>query len=111
MFFLPWFRIWFVVLDVTPMRAELQEEAARAPAVAAAYRCEVQPVEAALNLTADRALPEIFEPDLRLTLPACVELAEVFFAPAISACFQSPFCFCRRLSKGAETTPRQRSTK
>src|SRR6476660_9307619 len=99
----------FVVPEVIAILG-LREGVAQAPAAVAELPCEAQPATAVLSLQAVPVLREISESDLRLILPAGVELVAVFVASAIPMVFrQAPFCFCSALSTAIETKPLQRS--
>ena len=100
----------FVVPEVIAMCLGLQEGVAQAPAAVAELPCEAQPAVAVLSLQAVPELREISESDLRLILPARVELVAVFVASAIPMASRlAPFCFCSAPSTATETKPLPRS--
>jgi hypothetical protein len=100
----------FVVPEVIAMCLGLLEGVAQAPAAVAELPCEAQPAAAVLSLQAVPVLREISESDLRLILPARVELVAVFVASAIPMAFRlAPFCFCSASSTATETKPLPRS--
>src|SRR6476646_4217821 len=100
----------FVVPEVIAICLGLREGVAQAPAAVAELPCEAQPAAAVLSLQAVPVLREISESDLRLILPAGLELVAVFVASAIPMVFpQAPFCFCSALSTATETKPLPRS--
>jgi hypothetical protein len=101
-------RVYFVVLEVIPMRVGLHEAVAQAPGVEAEYRREAQPVAAGLKMAAGPVLREICEFYLRPILSARAERVKVFEASVNPVCRLSRFCRpSSMLSIATETMPRQ----